>query len=152
MGKSVAPKSLKIHFLLLLLLLGYFIEERSKRLTTDHVRLCAAKESLVNAKDAFKGRFSKGVTFIPRTFRMVTCQRSNKTTQGGHGQHCLRIMDCLETKETKYFIVYDPTKRKNGRCSARRMAKLNSVPVECSCMWPRLFGDDPNVLLHRRHN
>ena len=57
-------------------------------------------------------------------------------------------MGSLETKETKYFLVYDPTKRKNGRCSARRMAKLNSVPVECSCSWPLLFGGDPNVLLH----
>lgn len=85
---------------------------------------------------------------------MVTCLKGNKTSQAASGQHCLGIMDCLETKETKYFMVYDPAKRRrNGRCHARRIAMVNGVPdVECSCMWPRLFGDDPSVLLHRRHN
>lgn len=146
------PKLLKNRFFFFLSL-DYSIEERTKRLTPDHVRLCAAKESLIYAKDAFRGRFSEGATFIPRTFRMVSCLKSNKTSQAASGQHCLGIMDCLETKETKYFMVYDPAKRRrNGRCRARRIAIVSGVPVECSCMWPRLFGDDPSVLLNRRHN
>lgn len=131
---------------------SYSIKEQTKRLFPDHVRLCAAKESRLSAKDAFRGRFSEGAIFIPRTFRMVSCQKSNKTSQATRGQHCLGIMDCLETKATKYFIVYDPEKRKNGRCFAHRIAKLNSVPVDCTCLWPRLFGDDPSYLLHRGRN
>lgn len=151
-GKSIEAKASKKQ-VFVFLLLDYSIEERTKRLTPDHVRLCAAKESLVYAKDAFRGRFSEGATFIPRTFRVVSYLKGNKTSQAASGRHCLGIMDCLATKETKYFMVYHPAKRRgNGRCHACRIAKVNGVPVECSCMWPRLFGDDPSVLLHRRHN
>ena len=128
------------------------IKERTKRLFPDHVRLCAAKESRFQTKDAFKGRFSEDAIFAPRTFWTVTCQKSNRTSQASQGQHCLGVMDCQETTTSKYFIVYDPVKRKNGRCVAHQIAKLNSVPVECSCLWPRLLGGDPRVMLGRHRN
>ncbi|XP_078376734.1 uncharacterized protein LOC144660049 [Oculina patagonica] len=127
-------------------------EEQTKRLFPDHVRLCAAKESRFQSKDAFKGRFSENAIILPRTFRTVSCQKSNKTSQASRGQHCLGIMDCQETKTSRYFIVYDPAKRKSGRCIVHQIAKLNSVPVDCSCLWPRLLGDDPSVLLGRHRN
>ena len=131
---------------------AYSIEEQPKRLFPDHVRLCAAKESRFNAKDAFKGRFSEDAIFLPRTFRTVSCEKSNTTSQSPHGQHCLGTMDCRETKMSMYFIVYDPAKRKHTRCVVHQIVKLNSVPVDCGCLWPRLLGEDPSALLRRHRN
>lgn len=128
---------------------SHSFEERTKRFFPDHTRLCAAKESRLHAKYFFKGRFSDDVVILPRTFRTVSCQKSNKTSQASHGQHCLGIMDCVETKTSKYFIVYDPRKRRNGqRCVRHQIAKIDSVPVECSCLWPRLLGSEPGAVLN----
>ena len=81
---------------------------------------------------------------------MVSCEKGNKTSKSSHGPHCLGIMDCQETKASKYFIVYDPAIRKNGRCIAHRIAKLHGIPVECSCYWPLLLGSGPHEFFNRR--
>ena len=125
--------------------------ERIKRLSPGHVRLCPAKEVRLNAKDFFRGRFSENVIIIPRTLKSVYCLNSTVQSQASRHQQCLSIMDCRETKTDKYFVVYDPAKRLQSGCIRGDIAKINSVPVECSCLWPRYLGNTPTTSLHRQH-
>ncbi|XP_027042069.1 uncharacterized protein LOC113670171 [Pocillopora damicornis] len=129
---------------------GHSFEEPAKRLYPDHTRLCPAKQRYVNSKDAFKGRFSKHAFILPIAFEMISCEKSNETSQSPNGSRCLGIMDCQETKSSKYFIVRDLASRKNGGCMVQRIVKLNSVPVECSCYWPLLLGSSPRLFFNRR--
>lgn len=131
---------------------GYSFEEPAKRLYPDHTRLCPAKQRYVNSKDAFKGRFSKHAFILPIAFETISCEKSNETSQSPNGSRCLGIMDCQETKSSKYFIVRDLASRKNGGCMVQRIVKLNSVPVECSCYWPLLLGSSPRLFFNRRRS
>ncbi|CAH3126777.1 unnamed protein product, partial [Pocillopora meandrina] len=121
-----------------------------KRLYPDHTRLCPAKQRYVNSKDAFKGRFSKHAFILPIAFEMISCEKSNETSQSPNGSRCLGIMDCQETKSSKYFVVRDLASRKKGGCMVQRIVKLNSVPVECSCYWPLLLGSSPRLFFNRQ--
>lgn len=125
--------------------------ERIKRLSPGHVRLCPAKEVRLNARDFFRGRFSENVIIVPQTFKSVYCLNNTVQSHASRGQHCLSIMDCRETKTSKYFVVYDPAKRMRKGCIRGEIAKINSVPVECSCLWPRYLGKTPTAPLLRPH-
>ena len=126
-------------------------EGRTKRHFPDHERLCPVQEIRLKAKDFFKGRFSANAVIVPPTFQSVSCLNNIVPSHVSRGRHCLNIMDCQETSTSKYFIVFDPAMRRKRGCIRGQIAQINSVPVECSCLWPRYLGSDPNAFLHRQH-
>ena len=122
-----------------------------KRRSPDHDRLCPVEVIRLQSKDFFKDRFSQSAVIIPSTFKTVKCLNITVPSHLAKGGHCLNIMDCQETKTRKYFMVFDPAKRETNGCLRGRIAQINSVPVECSCLWPRYLGNNPSLFLHRQH-
>lgn len=126
--------------------------ERVRRLSPDHSRLCQAKEVRLKAKDFFRGRFSDIAIITPPTFRSVHCVNNTTGSHSSHGQRCLGVMNCKETRITKNFVVYDLSKAQKPGCLHGAIATIHNVPVECSCQWPLYLGKEPSKFFQRQHS